>query len=249
MSILSQQQVATFPIWGQHRINEEVVLWQPEEATRRESRVLEGVVGAISLIQYEIADECPWTDEMVLELWCRMIQETDNKSKLLGEEIRRWEELDELVKAEVVDINEPSYFNEWDQTKDLATLIRNDKGEAQKFTPEMLVQRENLNWLYNIRGWNESKQLGGSNDEIADQLRVLEVVSLGENFGLAKCEEGSVFLPKSTLKHIRNVSEKQQGEYYENNSLAVGSKFEALITFTGVKYPWRVTFQGVTNIY
>jgi hypothetical protein len=244
MSILSQQQVATFPIWGQHRINEEVVLWQPEDATQYSPHT-----EYTSRYTFNHPDTSPWTDEMVQELWCRMIQETDNKSKLLGEEIRRWEELDELVKAEVVDINEPSYFNEWDQTKDLATLIRNDKGEAQKFTPEMLVQRENLNWLYNIRGWNESKQLGGSNDEIADQLRVLEVVSLGENFGLAKCEEGSVFLPKSTLKHIRNVSEKQQGEYYENNSLAVGSKFEAWITFTGGKYPWRVTFQGVTNIY
>jgi len=241
MVILTHQQVATFPIWGQHHINEEVVLWQPEEGRCR--------LTTSSGEALDIADECPWTDEMVQELWCRMIQETDNKSKLIGEEIRRWEELDELVKGQTVDLEEPSYFTEWDQSTGRVAFICDKRGIAREFTPEMLVQRENLNWLYNIRGWNESKQIGGPNDEIADQLRVLEVVSLGENFGIAKCDEGPVFIPKSTLNHIRNVIEKQQGYYYDDDALVAGSKFEAFITFTAGKYPWRVTYQGVTNIY
>jgi hypothetical protein len=242
MTILTQQQVATFPIWGVEHINTEVVLWQPEEATRRESRDNDGPGPNGPLVLRDIPQEtCPWTDEMVQELWCRMIQETDDKMDHLRIEKQGWADLDELVKAEVVDINEPSYFNEWDQTKDLTTLIRNDKGEAQKFTPEMLVQRENLNWLYNSQNW--------SNDEIPDQLRELEVVSMGDNFGLAKCDEGSVFVPKSSLKHIHNVIEKQQDQFYEGNGLGKGSKFEAWITFTAGKYPWRVAFGGVTNVY
>ena len=170
-----------------------------------------------------------------------MIQETDDKMTPVRIESQGWDDLDELVKGEVIDINEPSYFNEWDQTKDLAILIRNDKGEGQKFTPEMLVQRDNLNWLYNSRNW--------SNDEIPDQLRELEVVSMGDNFGLAKCDEGSVFVPKSSLKHIRNVNEIRQDQWYDGSGLEKGTKFEAWITFTGGKYPWRVAFGGITNVY
>ena len=237
MAILSQQQVATFPIW-----DGELELWQPEGATRRESRDNDGPGPTGPIVQIDIPPEtCPWTNDMVRELWNTIISENNNKVDLLTEEIQGWGDLEELVKGQTIDINEPSYFNEWNQSTGLSNLIRNHKGEGQRFTPEMLVQRDNLNWLYNSRDW--------SNDEIPDQLRELEVVSLGENFGLAKCEEGSVFLPKSTLKHIRNVTEKQQEEYYNNGSLAVGSKFEAWVTFTAGKYPWRVAFGGVTNIY
>jgi hypothetical protein len=244
MAILSQQQVATFPIWGVERIITEIVLWQPEEATRFWPPT--DYTARFSIPQ----ETCPWTDEMVQELWCKMIQETDDKMALLNDETRGWTDLDELVKDQIIDINEPSYFNEWDQSIGLSTLIRGRRGEAQKYTPEMLVQRENLNWLYNIQGWNESKQLGGSNDEIGDVLRELEIVSLSDNFALAKCDEGSVFVPKSSLKHIHNVIEMQQTEWYcGDNTLVKGSKFEAWITFTGWKCPWRVTYQGVTTVY
>ncbi len=238
MAILAQQQVATFPIWGEERINTEIALWQPEEAMRTQYWP---PCEYTARYTFHHPDTSPWTDEMVQELWCRMIQETDDKMTPLRIESQGWEDLDELVKGEVIDINEPSYFNEWDQTKDLAILIRNDKGEGQKFTPEMLVQRDNLNWLYNSQNW--------SNDELPDQLRELEVVSMGDNFGLAKCDEGSVFIPKSSLKHIHNVIGKQQDQWYDGNGLGKGTKFEAWITFTGGKYPWRVAFGGITNVY
>tara|TARA_Y100000389_G_C17221926_1_gene393756 strand:- start:6 stop:710 length:705 start_codon:yes stop_codon:yes gene_type:complete len=234
MAILSQQQVATFPI-----SDGELELWQPEGATYRVSRDNDGPGPTGPLVLNEIPPEtCPWTNIMVGELWNAILSENNTKMDLLAEEIQGWNELEDLIEGELIDIYEPSYFNEWDQSTGFSTLIRNYKGEAQKFTPEMLVQRDNLNWLFNSH-----------TGEINDQLRALEVVSLGENFGLAKCEEGSVFIPKSTLKHIRNVNENQQAEYYNDGSLAVGSKFEAWITFIGGKYPWRVTFQGVTNIY
>jgi hypothetical protein len=234
MTILAQQQVATFPIW-----DGELELWQPEGATYRESRDNDGPGPTGELVRYDIPSEtCPWTNDMVGELWNAVISENKEMMDLLAEEVMGWDDLNELVKGQVIDTDEPSYFNEWDQSTGLSTLIRNYKGEAQKFTPEMLVQRDNLNWLFNSH-----------TGEITDVLRVLEVVSLGDNFGLAKCEEGSVFIPKSTLKHIHNVSEGQQEEYYEGSTFGVGSKFEAWITFTGGKYPWRVTFQGVTNIY
>ena len=236
MAILTQQQAATFPIRGSRgNIYEEIDLWQPEEATMYWSPTPDTAASAIP------QEPCPWTDEMVQELWCRMIQETENKMILVEDEAQGWTDLDELVKGSVIDINEPSYFNEWDQSTGRVAFVCDARGIAQKFTPEILVQRDNLNWLYNSRDW--------SNDVIADHIRELEVVSLGDNFGLAKCDEGAVFIPKSTLKHIRNVVEKQQEEYYNDGSLAVGSKFEAWITFTGGKYPWRVTYQGVTNIY
>jgi len=236
MSILAQQQVATFPLW-----DGELELWQPEEATYRESRDNDGPGPTGPIVRYDIPPEtCPWTEEMVQELWAAMITENEGAITAAVNELMEVEEFNDLVDSLEQEINEPSYFTE-DDGMGFSRVMRDARGNARTFTPEMLEQQTNLNRLYNSQSW--------SNDEIPDHLRLMEVVSLGDNFGLAKCEEGSVFIPKSTLKHIHNVFEGQQGEYYDGSTFAVGSKFEAWITFTGGKYPWRVTFQGVTNIY
>ena len=149
MAILSQQQVATFPI-----SDGELELWQPEGATYRESRDNDGPGPTGELVFLEIPPEtCPWTNNMVGELWNAILSENNHKMDLLAEEIQGWNELEDLIEGELIDIYEPSYFNEWDQSTGFSTLIRNFKGEAQKFTPEMLVQRDNLNWLSKSSRW------------------------------------------------------------------------------------------------
>ena len=237
MSILAQQQVATFPLW-----DGELELWQPEGATYRESRDNDGPGPTGPLVRYDIPPEtCPWTEDMVQELWTAMTTENEGAITAAANELMEVEEFNDFVDSMEQDINEPSYFTEDDGSiEGISRLVRDARGNAEMFTPEMLEQHTNLNWM---------AQENWSNDEIPDQLREMEVVSVGDNFGLAKCKEGSVFIPKSTLKHINNVFGGQQEEYYEGGTFGVGSKFEAWITFTGGKYPWRVTFQGVTNIY
>jgi len=234
-------------------------LWQPEEATRYWPPT--EYTARFSLPP----ETCPWTDEMVQELWSTMLQEGSEEMDRLEEETIGWEDLDKLVTGPVdtaphIDIDEPSCFTEIlmgerdtlgseDPVRLFVTGFGGQFGQqlSKPVTPEMIEQRENLNRLYNGTATEYPDSACG--EEIQDQHRVMEVVSIGENFGLAKCKEGSVFIPKSTLKHIVNVCEKQQHEWYDGSTFGKGSKFEAWITFTGGKYPWRITYQGVTAIH
>jgi len=245
MTILAQQQVATFPVG-----DGELELWQPEGATYRVSRDNDGPGPTGPLVYYEIPTEtCPWTETMVQELWRSILTENSDKMSILAEEIQGWNGLDERFAEDNIDINEPSYFNEWDQSIGLSTLIRDNRGNAQKFTPEMLVQRENLNDM-----WNKNCQLEDENrgeqswsaapmDFVPNSHCTLEFVSIGEKFGIAKCDYGSTFVPKSSIKHIKNLLGREP---------TIGQQFEAWISFAGTsaKYPWRIeTSVGVTDIY
>ena len=262
MTILAQQQVATFPI-----PDGELELWQPEGATYRESRDNDGPGPTGPLVYYNIPPEtCPWTEDMVQELWTEILQVRPGWSSdvqdVMDEDLG-WEDLDELIEGQLVDIHEPSYFNIWDQSTGLSTLIRDYKGEARKFTPEMLVQRENLNDMWNAHCQQEDEQRSGgqiwteSSDRagplcssiVPNMNCSLEFVSIGESFGIAKSEYGSVYVPKSTINHIKNSLQGWLGFEHAPGEIGVGQRFEAWITFTAGKYPWRVTFQGVTNIY
>jgi len=197
---------------------------------------------------------------MVNGLWSMMLREGSEEMDLLKQEIVGWEELDKLATgpkdtAPEIDIYEPSYFNYWDQSTDLSCLIRNGRGEAQKFTPEMLVQQDNLNdmWNANCQLEDENRSGGqiwdrrpGDVGEVPDIHCTLEFVSVGAKFGVAKCEYGSVYVPKSSLKHIQNLLD------YEENKPDVGQKFGAWISFAGysAKYPWRIEVNvGVTELY
>jgi len=241
MAILTQQQVATFPIW-----DGELVLWQPEEATQYWPPTDDTA-------RFTIPPEtCPWTDEMVQELWAMILQEGSDEMDQLGDEIVGWEELDVLLgpkdTAPHIDIDEPSYFNEWDQSTGRVAFVCDARGIAQKFTPEMLVQRDNLNdmWNANCQLDDEnpllSKIWGAPIDYVPDSHCTLEFVSIGEKFGVAKCEYGSTFVPKSSIKHIKNLL---------GHEPIVGQMFGAWIAFEGgAKYPWRIEGTiGVTEIY
>jgi len=252
-----EQRVATFPI-----LDGELILWEPEDnyGEVRNRCCHEGG---------ELTDEqtiaCAWTDKIVQELWSAMLQEGSTEMDQVEQETIGWEDLDKLARGPVdtapeIDIDEPSYFTEIlmgerdtlgpeDPVRLVVTGFGGQFGAqlTNPVTPEMIEQRENLNRLYN--GTATEYPDAACGEEIRDQHRTMEVVCIGENFGLAKCKEGSVFIPKSTLKHIVNVCEKQQGDHYDGSIFGKGSKFEAWITYTGGKYPWRITYQGVTAIY
>ena len=245
MTILAQQQVATFPVG-----DGELELWQPEGATYRESRDNDGPGPTGPLVYYEIpAETCPWTETMVQELWSSILHENSDQMDLLAEEIHGWNDLDELLKGKTIDITEASYFNEWDQSIGRVAFVCDARGIAQKFTPEMLVQRDNLNDM-----WNKNCQLEDENpllskiwggapiDYVPDSHCTLEFVSIGEKFGIAKCDYGSTFVPKSSIKHIKNLLGREP---------TVGQQFDAWIAFSGGgKYTWRIeATTGVTKIY
>jgi len=235
MSILAQQQVATFPIW-----DGELELWQPEEATQYWPPTEDTA-------RFTIPPEtCPWTDEMVQELWTAMITENEGAITAAANELMEVEEFNDMVDEMERDINGPSYFNEWDQSTGRVAFICDARGIAREFTPEMLVQRDNLNDMWNANCQSEdenpllSKIWGGAPiDYVPDSHCTLEFVSIGEKFGLAKCEYGSTFVPKSSIKHIMNLL---------GHEPIVGQMFSAWIAFEGgAKYPWRSI--GVTEVY
>lgn len=239
MTILAQQQIVTFPLW-----DGDLELWQPEEVMNYKCPPF------LVPPRFTIPTEtCPWTDHMIQDLWNAMLSENNNTMALLTEEIQGWDDLDELVKGQVIDINEPSYFCEWNQSADRVAFVCDARGIAQKFTPEMLVQRDNLNdmWNANCQLEDENRpggQIWGAEPiyYVPDSHCTLEFVSIGEKFGVAKCEYGSVFVPKSSIKHIKNLL---------GHEPTVGQMFGAQISFSGnAKYPWRIEGTiGVTEIY
>ena len=136
------------------------------------------------------------------------------------------------------DLHEPSYFSEWNQA--LGGGIVTDK----MFTPEMLAQRDALNWHYNFK-WNQEGFPGCPNTRfeeimgVPDQTELLELVAVGDNHGVAKCVFGAIFVPKSALTHL-----------YYNGGAEVGTIFDGEITFTpNNKFPWRLKHNGVVFTY
>ena len=234
MGILSVQQVPTFPIW-----DGELELWQPEEATQYwpPTEYTE---------RHAFQETTPWTEEMVQELWYAMGQEGLGESGILATEIQGWEDLDELVEGQLVDIHEPSYFNEWDQSIGRIAFICDVRGIAQKFTPEMLVQRDNLNDMFNFQ-YGKALLIGlvrgtawiNEIDIIPDTTELLELTAVGENHAVAKSDYGAVFIPRGAIKYLFN-----------NGGAQVGTIFDGEISFTPKnKFPWRLNRDGVKYTY
>ena len=239
--INAQQQVATFPIW-----DGELELWQPKECTQYWPPC-----EYTARYTFHHPDRSPWTDEMVQELWDAMIQENVTE---IEETRREWQEAKEFndmvdeMEKEVVDYDAPSYFNVWDQSIGLSRLIRDANDQGKQFTPEMLFQQDNLNEM-----WNKNCQLEDENSaggqvwgagprSVPDTHSRLELVSVGDKFGVAKCEYGSVYVPKSSINHMKNILGGKRP--------TVGNKFGAWISFAGAKYPWRIeTTVGITEVY
>ena len=147
------------------------------------------------------------------------------------------------------DLHEPSYFIEWNQSEGAATWVgggelHKNQGKVPKFTPEMLIQRDMLNYFYNFQ-WNQEKLPGCPNTrfeenmEVPDQTELLELVAVGDNHGVAKCLFGAVFVPKSALKHLQY-----------NGGYEIGTIFDGEITFNPEnKFPWRLMHNGITFTY
>ena len=241
MVILAQQQVATFPVW-----DGELELWQPEEAMRTQYWP---PCEYTARYTFHHPDTSPWTDEMVQELWTTMITENEGAITAAANELMEVEEFNDMVDEMEKDINGPSYFTEWDQSTGRVAFVCDAQGIAQKFTPEMLEQRVNLNEMWNANCQLEdenpllSKIWGGAPiDYVPDSHCTLEFVSIGDKFGLAKCDYGSVYVPKSAINHIKNLL---------GHGPIVGQMFGAWIAFEGgAKYPWKIEQSiGVTEVY
>lgn len=146
------------------------------------------------------------------------------------------------------DLHEPSYFLEWNQGEGNSTWVGGSElhksTKIPQYTPEMLFQRETLNYFFNFR-WNPGRFPGYPNTRfeeimtVPDQIELLELVSVGENYGIAKCDFGAVFVPKSALGHLSC-----------NGGATVGTIFDGEITFSNEgKFPWRLKKDGVTFTY
>lgn len=146
------------------------------------------------------------------------------------------------------DIHQPSLFTEYNQAEGTTTWVGADQlgknMKIQEYTPEMLQQREELNWAFNFK-WNNPHFTSipethpQDNNEVPDQTEILELVAVGDNHGVAKCVFGAVFIPKGAITHLQY-----------NGGAEIGTIFDGEITFTPHnKFPWRLKKNGIKYTY
>ena len=146
------------------------------------------------------------------------------------------------------DLHQPSLFTEYNQAEGTSTWVGAAEMEKnmkiQEYTPEMLCQRDELNWAFNFK-WNQMGFTGCPNTrfeeimEVPDQTELLELVAVGDNHGVAKCVFGAVFVPKGAITHL-----------LYNGGAEVGTIFDGVITFTpNNKFPWRLVRDGIKYTY
>ena len=93
-----------------------------------------------------------------------------------------------------------------------------------EYTPEMLDQTDQLNWYFNFV-WNPEQGIGCEEGMFVPDLNVeLQLVSVGDNHGIAKCQFGGVFVPKGVLKYLGSMAQ-------------VGTKFNASVTIREPEIP------------
>jgi hypothetical protein len=119
----------------------------------------------------------------------------------------------------------------------------------------MLEQRDALNWMYNFV-WNTSFYPGDTMISVVPEVEIeMEIVAAGDSHAVAKCNLGSVFIPKGALKHIINLNYGQLSmeplEIHKHRSEGglVGEFVWGRIQFTsGKRHWWRVVHvDGVTE--
>jgi hypothetical protein len=126
--------------------------------------------------------------------------------------------------------------------KMIPSLLRDDRGNVAKFTPEMLEQREQLNWNFNFL-WNGFGFCEGTTHHpIGDYVPPIhcedvEIVTVGDNHGVGKCKMGSVFIPKGALNYL-------------GPDAYVGQGIQATLERAneGARYPWRIVKNGITCV-
>ena len=146
------------------------------------------------------------------------------------------------------DLHQPSLFTEWNQSEGTSTWVGAAEMEKNmkigEYTPEMLQQREELNWAFNFK-WNTLKP---TMDSVVPEVEIeMEIVAAGDSHAVAKCRYGSVFIPKGALKHILNLNYGQFSikplEIHKHRSEGglVGEFVFGRIQFTpGKRHWWRV---------
>ena len=146
------------------------------------------------------------------------------------------------------DLHQPSLFTEWNQAESHSTWVgAGEMGKnmkIQEYTPEMLQQRDNLNWCFNFL-WNNPRLPGVKHTRfeeiltVPDQTELLELTAVGENHGVAKSQFGAVFVPRGAIQYL-----------LRNGGADVGTIFDGEMTFApGNKFPWRLNQGGVMFTY
>jgi len=170
------------------------------------------------------------------------VEEDDPKEYIVDEEIE--DALELWRDCGMDELHEPSYFSDY---VGFPEPLLDDRGKVAKFTPEMLEQREQLNWIFNFvwntpqgpgggRPWCNWVRAGSEDMHIPEQFGEIELVSVGENHGVAKSPMGSVFVPRGVLKFLGSKAQ-------------VGQEFSASLEFVeGARYPWRVVKNSVQHI-
>ena len=166
--------------------------------------------------------------------------------------------------AQEQDIHQPSYFSDYagypepvfwcpeaglfgqdsdeSDCKMLSPLLKDDRGQLIKFTPDMLEQRNHLNWNFNFL-WNGFGFCDGTtNHPTGDYVPPIhcedvEIVSVGDNHGVGKCKMGSVFIPKGALNYL-------------GPDAVLGQGIQATLERAneGARYPWRIVKNGITCV-
>ncbi len=150
------------------------------------------------------------------------------------------------------DLHEPSYFVEWNQGEQHDAWVGGDwsswkNGKIPQYTPEMLAQRDALNWMFNFH-WNTTFYPGDTMSSVIPDVEIeMEIVAAGDSHAVAKCKYGSVFIPKGALKHIININYGQLSmeplEIHKHRSEGglVGEFVLGRIQYTpGKRHWWRV---------
>ena len=120
---------------------------------------------------------------------------------------------------------------------DCANIIKDNTGKPKKFTPEMLLQVQELNHEFNMN-WNEPQgaTTWWEDMEIPEITETVELIRSGENHSVGKCRLGGVYIPNGVTRHLSNME------------CSKGDKFTANLVFTGGKFPWKIGYNGVVSI-
>ena len=76
--------------------------------------------------------------------------------------------------------------------------------------------------------------------DVPNQVEFLEIVSVGENYSIAKSDYGAVYIPRAAMNYLDR-----------NGGCEVGAKLDGEIGFTPGKgrFHWRLVPNGVTYTY
>lgn len=120
---------------------------------------------------------------------------------------------------------------------DCANIIKDNTGEPKKFTPEMLLQVQELNHEFNTN-WNEPQgaTTWWEDMEIPETTETVELIRSGDKHGVGKCRLGGVYIPNGVVRHLSNME------------CGKGDKFLANLVFTGGKFPWKIGYNGVVRV-